>query len=270
MKTRIPNSNLVAVLSLVAVIFAIGRFLFAAEQKQARVTEVVHDVHLLAGQSAARPAAVNDTVHSGIAVRTGTDSRAELTFTDQSLTRLGANTVFSFDQGARSLNLSSGAALICVPPDASSVRIIAPAVTAAISGGIAMAETHKNSWIKIIVIEGRGVVTLKTSGKSLTLHPGQMIVLPPGAKDFGKIQNINLKKLTDKSLLIRFARLPKWVWALVDVEIDRQQTAPPSGGYVDPTGSDAIDQRAATLPTPGATKPPRGEPSPGLLRDKSR
>src|SRR5947207_1737068 len=200
-----------------------GASTVAAEKRDARVTQIVHDVRVLPSKASARPASINETVNQGTGVRTGSDSRAELTFTDESLTRLGANTVFSFDQGARSLNLTSGAALICVPPDAGSVRVIAPAVTAAISGGIAMAETHKNSWIKIIIIEGQGVVTLKSSGKSLTLHPGQMIVLPAGAKDFTKVLNINLEKLTDKSLLVRFAKLPKWVWALIDVQIDRQQ-----------------------------------------------
>jgi hypothetical protein len=241
----------------------------AAEKSDARVTQIVHDVRVLPSKASARPASLNETVIQGTGVRTGSDSRAELTFGDLSLTRLGANTVFSFDQGARSLNLTSGAALICVPPDAGSVRVIAPAVTAAISGGVAMAETHKDSWIKIIIIEGQGVVTLKKSGKSLTLHSGQMIVLPPGAKEFTKVQNINLKKLTDKSLLINFAKLPKWVWALVDAEIDRQASAPPSGGYVDPTGFDAIDQRAATLPTP-SMKPTPGRSPPGSLSGRGQ
>jgi mannose-6-phosphate isomerase-like protein (cupin superfamily) len=234
----------------------------AAEKSDARVTQIVHDVRVLPSKASARPATINETVTQGTGVRTGSDSRAELTFTDLSLTRLGANTVFSFDPGARTLNLTSGAALICVPPDAGSVRVIAPAVTAAISGGVAMAETHKDSFIKVIIIEGQGVVTIKKSGKSVTLHSGQMIVLPPGAKDFGKIHNINLKKLTDKSLLVKFAKLPKWVWLLMDAEIDRQASSPPSGGYVDPTGFDAIDQKLADSTPPPMKTPPRETPPP--------
>jgi hypothetical protein len=38
-------------------------------------------------------------------VRTGVDSRSELKFTDQTLARLGANTLFSFAEGTRDLNL---------------------------------------------------------------------------------------------------------------------------------------------------------------------
>jgi mannose-6-phosphate isomerase-like protein (cupin superfamily) len=248
-----------------AVIIILAGWVYAAEQRDARVTQIVRDVRVLPSKASARPASLNETVRQGTGVRTGSESRAELTFTDQSLTRLGANTVFSFDQAARDLNLSSGAALICVPPGAGTVRISAPAVTAAVSGGIAMAETHKNSWIKVIIIEGNGVITLKRSGKTLTLHAGQMIALPSGARDFNQVQNINLKKLTDKSLLVRFARLPQWVWDLIDREIQHQQTSPPSGGFVDPTGFDAVDQRAATLPLATATPRPRETPggSPG-------
>src|SRR4051812_36433130 len=75
--------------------------ILAADQRDARVTQIVHDVRVLPSRAAARPASLNETVRQGTGVRTGSDSRAELTFGDLSLTRLGANTVFSFDQGAR-------------------------------------------------------------------------------------------------------------------------------------------------------------------------
>ena len=236
-------------------------FVFAADKQDARVTQIVRDVRVLPSRATARPASLNETIRQGSGVRTGTESRAELTFSDQSLTRLGANTVFSFDQGARDLNLTSGAALICVPPASGSVRVSAPAISAAISGGIAMTEAHKNSWTKFIVIEGQGVVTLKANGKTLTLFPGQMIALPPGARQFTKVQNIDLKKLTDNSLLIRFARLPNWAWELIQREIENQRSSPPPGGLKDPKGFDAIDQRAATLPMMHGTPSPRPEPS---------
>jgi hypothetical protein len=240
----------------------LGGFLLAADRREAVVTQIVQDVRVLPSHAAARPASLNETIRQGTGVRTGTDSRAELTFADQSLTRLGANTVFSFEQGGRDLNLSSGAALICVPPEAGTVRVSAPAVSAAVSGGIAMFETHKNSWVKVIIIEGQGVITLKSSGQTLTLHSGQMITLPPGAKRFGAVLNIDLKKLTKKSLLIRFAKLPKWVWDLIATEIHQQETSPPPGGLTDPMGLDAVNQRSATIsstPTP----PPRPTGVPG-------
>ena len=265
MKTM-SRSHVFAVAVSAVLLLNCVRLMFAADKRDARVTQIVRDVKVLPSRATARPASINEMVSQGTGVRTGTESRAELTFNDSSLARLGANTVFSFEQGARDLNLSSGAALICVPPEAGTVRVIAPAISAAISGGIAMTETHKNSWNKVIIVEGKGVVTLKASGQSLTLHAGDMVTLPPGAKQFTKVQHINLKKLTDKSLLIRFARLPTWVWALINVEIAKQQSAPPSGGFVDPTGFDAIDQRSATLPTPPPHTPPPDRSPPGEPR----
>ena len=56
-------------------------------------------------------------------VRTGVESRAELTFTDLTITRLGANTIFSFKRGARELDLTSGAILLEVPPNKAPVKV---------------------------------------------------------------------------------------------------------------------------------------------------
>ncbi|PYK18136.1 MAG: hypothetical protein DME55_07610, partial [Verrucomicrobia bacterium] len=68
--------------------------LFAADQlQQARVSQVIQDVRVLETHGAPRPAAVNDKVTQVMGVRTGVESRAELTFTDLTITRLGANTV---------------------------------------------------------------------------------------------------------------------------------------------------------------------------------
>ena len=58
---------------------------------------------------------MNDTVQEKTAVRTGADSRSELTFTDQTLARLGANTIFTFNEGTRNLNLEGGVMLLRVP-----------------------------------------------------------------------------------------------------------------------------------------------------------
>jgi len=77
--------------------------LHAAQLKEARVSQVIKDVKLLPAQAAPRPAVIRDEVRNGTAVRTGVESRAELTFTDQTLARLGANTIFSFNEGTRNL-----------------------------------------------------------------------------------------------------------------------------------------------------------------------
>src|SRR5437016_4665652 len=151
----------IAILLAVGVVLVAARLLLAAEQKQARVTEVIHEVRLLAAQTAARPAAVNDTVREGMAVRTGADSRAELTFMDQTLTRLGANTVFSFGAAARTYDLGSGAILISAPKETGTVKITTAVAICAVSGFTAVLERHSNAWNKFILLHGNGTLTLK-------------------------------------------------------------------------------------------------------------
>jgi hypothetical protein len=97
----------------------------ATQLKEARVTQVVNDVKLLPGQAAPRPAVVSDPVRAGTAVRTGTQSRSELTFTDLTITRLGANTIFTFDEGTQEMNLIDGAILFQVPKGAGGATIAA-------------------------------------------------------------------------------------------------------------------------------------------------
>src|SRR5437762_11926838 len=110
--------------------------------KQARVTQIVKEVNLLPEQQAARPAAVNDPVTPSTAVRTGVESRSELTFADRTITRLGAETIFSFKEGTRTLNVGgNGAILLTVPKNSGGGKINSAAVTAAISGTTVVLET---------------------------------------------------------------------------------------------------------------------------------
>src|SRR5881275_2919823 len=156
----------------------------AAELKQARVTQIVRDVKLLPNAAPARLALVNDQVRDGTAVRTGTESRTELTFTDATLARLGANTIFSFTEGTRNLELTDGAMLLRVPKNAGGAKINTAAVTAAITGTTVMLEFHKNSYVKFIVLEGTGRIFLPGHvGESVLIRAGQMLIAKPEAKN---------------------------------------------------------------------------------------
>ena len=106
----------------------------AEELKEAQVTEVVQDVKLLPSNAAPRPATVNDNVHQGTAVRTGVQSRSELTFKDKTITRLGEKTIFSVGKGARTIDLGSGQFLLYVPKKSQGAKIKMGPVTAAITG----------------------------------------------------------------------------------------------------------------------------------------
>lgn len=265
MKTRIQNSNLIAVISLTILLFAVGRFVFAAEQKQARVTEVVRDVNLLARQAAARRAAVNDTVHEGTAVRTGTESRAELTFADLTLTRLGANTVFSFGAGARAYDLGSGAVLVTAPPQAGTVRITTAVATCAVSGFTAILEGHKNNWNKVIVLEGNGSVALKRNPNDpRRMHSAQMLIFRPDATVLPQPIDIGVCGVINDGLLIAGFknRLPSMP-LLLD-ECAQQRSQPGKSNLIDPTSHDIIDQSINAMPT-ATPPPPRPTPDGDLM-----
>jgi mannose-6-phosphate isomerase-like protein (cupin superfamily) len=236
---------------LVAFTVAIGptTFTIAAETNEARVTQAVRDVRLFTSNAAPRPASVNDNVHQGTVVRTGSDSRAELAFTDRTLTRLGANSAFSFGEGARDLDLASGTILLYAPKSSGGRRINTAVATVAGTSFTAMAEYHPKSWLKFIILEGHGSVSLKRHpGETRKLRAGQMISVGPGAAKLPEPQDIDLSKLIKTSLLsTKFPPLPNLNMILT--EANNQQVSPPSSHLVDPTGLDTRDQRAAAEPS---------------------
>ena len=73
--------------------------LLAEDLQEAKVTQVVQDVKVVPSGSAARPVVVNETVRQGNAVQTGTQSRSELTFKDETITRLGEKTIYNIGGG---------------------------------------------------------------------------------------------------------------------------------------------------------------------------
>lgn len=106
----------------------------ADELKEAKVTQVIQDVRVHPSNAAARPAAVNENVRQGTAVQTGVQSRSELTFKDQTITRLGEKTTFSVGDGPRNIDLGSGQFLIYTPKKAGPAKVKMGPVTAAITG----------------------------------------------------------------------------------------------------------------------------------------
>ncbi len=215
-------------------------FTIAAERNEARVTQAVRDVRLLASNAAPRPASVNDNVGQGTTVRTGSDSRAELTFTDRTLTRLGANTAFSLGEGARDFDLANGSILLYLPKSSGGARINTAVAMAAGASFTAMVEYHPKLWLKFIILEGNGSVSLKHHpGKTRALHAGQMIMVRPGAT--------KLPEPKTSLLITKFPPLPSLNRILLEAE--NQQNLPPSSHLIDPTGLDTRDQRAAAQPS---------------------
>ena len=135
MKIRTKTLQLcVALLFAFALAGGLPNEVSADELKEAKVTQVIQDVRMLPSNASSRPAVVNDDVRQGTAVQTGVKSRSELTFKDQTMTRLGEKTIFSVGEGPRTIDLSSGQFLLYVPKKAGNAKVKTGSVTAAITG----------------------------------------------------------------------------------------------------------------------------------------
>jgi hypothetical protein len=254
----LPRAGLVLLFSSGAILL-----LTAAQRKEARVTQVVQDVKVLAPHVAARPAHLNDTVTDGSAVHTGADSRAELTFADLAITRVGANSIFSFDQGGRNVNVESGALLLRVPKDSGGARIRSSALTVGITGTTVMFESHPRNYSKLIVLEGSSEAWLtKHPGKKITVHAGQMLIVKSDATYLPQPVVIDQGLVLRSAILItEFPPLPSL--DLMRSVADNQKK---SGGslfdpLIDLTGMGARDVNASTRPQPTPQRTPGGRNS---------
>src|SRR4030095_14412197 len=170
------SSRSIALCSIFLSFVAATRLANAVPLQEARVSQVIQDVRLLEPHATPRPAVVNDKVLLGRAVRTGTESRAELTFTDLTITRLGANTIFSLTAGAREIDLTNGTILVQVPAKAAPVKINTASVTVGITGGTALLSTGPP--LKFMVLEGVGTIYPKGHpDKAVTVKGGEMVLM---------------------------------------------------------------------------------------------
>ena len=250
----------------------------AAQLEEARVSQVIRDVKILPKQAAARPARISDEVRDGSAVRTGVESRAELTFTDQTLARLGANTIFTFNEGTRNLELGGGAMLLRVPKNAGGAQINTAAVTAAITGTTVMLEYHPDAFIKFIVLEGTGRVFRNDRvGESVLVKAGQMLIANPKGMMLPNPVDVDIARLKKTSALLSkdFAPVPSDDLITHEIKVQEKQKAEQAlldtnlvvfGGGTAVTLVGTLDQRAAVINTMtavrGVTEPtPTPEPT---------
>lgn len=185
------------------VLLAAPMVLPAAVFKKAEVTRVLNDVRVLPDQSDAAPAKIGDVITGKTAVATGVSSRAELKFPDNTLTRLGANTLFRLQEGTRDIDLQQGVILLQVPKQLGGARVRTAAVTAAVTGTTILVEYQPNGYIKIIVIEGQVDLFMRDQPSNfITIKAGDMIVMKADAKTFPLPVQVDLDRLLKTSKLL--------------------------------------------------------------------
>ena len=186
------------------------RSALAAARSEARFTQLIHEVSLLPPDAPPRRALLNETVPETNAVKTGGDSRSELTFSDQTITRLGANTLYRYKNAGRRVDLESGSTLLRLPKNSGGATVLTTGVTAGSTGTTFIFEYARNGSARLIVLEGGARLTLvKRPGETRTIAAGEMLEIPPGAARIPEPKPVDLARIMRTSpLIVGFRPLP--------------------------------------------------------------
>jgi hypothetical protein len=171
----------------------------------AEVTKIINRVSVIDPEKGGRPASIHDVIKDDLGLQTGVQSRSELLFQDDTLTRIGAETFFSFKTGTRDMTLEKGSMLLQVPKGLGGAKIHTAAVTAAITGTTIMMEYIPDQYIKVLVLEGSLRLSRNgTFGDSLVLTPGKMVIMRPDAKKIPDPIDVDLEQVVKTSTLVNF------------------------------------------------------------------
>jgi hypothetical protein len=192
----------------------------AIDFKQAKFTQVVNNVEVISPDKARHSAAVNDVFKLPDVLRTGPASRAELVADDNTITRVGANTVFSFDPASRTIDLQQGSLLFHSPHGKGGGTIHTGSATASVLGTTVIVTTTLNGGFKVLVLEGEAEIRF-LNGLHINLMPGQMTFILPGGGT-SPVVVFRLDQETGGSLLVKGFNDPLPSWPKIKTEITRQ------------------------------------------------
>lgn len=220
---------------LIFLSLALAATVTADSLRSAKVTQAVKDVKIYSGSSTGRAASVGESIGSSSSVTTGRRSRAELTFQDKTITRLGQNSVFSFRNGTRDIELKQGSILLQVPKNAGGATIRTATVTAAITGTTSMCEYSPGEWVKLATLEGTQKLFVNGSKKPVLVPAGQMIVMHANGRVVPAPISIDIAKLLSSSILAGdkvFGPLPKSATDAIARTVAAQRNAKRNGALL--------------------------------------
>jgi FecR protein len=225
-------------LALTAAFASLAGASFAGPLTQAQVTKIINRVEVVDPAKGAHAAKLQETIKDQIELKTGVKSRSELQFQDNTLTRIGPETTFSFKAGTRDLTLEKGTMLLQVPKGLGGTKIRTAAITAAITGTTIMMEYTPGKNIKVLVLEGslRLSVNGGILGDSVLLLPGRMVIMRPDAKRIPDPVAVDLRRVMKTSSLVKMAKtqgsdLPSE--GLIEKEIDQQDHDRSKGALIE-------------------------------------
>jgi hypothetical protein len=186
-----------------AAVMTISQSLIAGALNEAKVTKIINDVRVVDPAKGNHRATVDEIIKDEIGLQTGIKSRSELIFPDDTLTRIGPETYFSFKSGTRVLTLERGTMLLQVPKGLGGTQIRTAAVTASITGTTILLEHKPKSDIKVLVLEGSlRLARNGTVGDSVLLTAGKMVMMRPDAKRIPDPVTVDISKVIHTSSLV--------------------------------------------------------------------
>lgn len=208
---------------------------FGEPLQSAKLTQAKNDVQVLSKSTSPRSANIGETISGATSIQTGRKSRAELSFQDDTLTRIGQNSIFSFKPGGREVELEQGSVLLQVPKNAGGATIRTATVIAAITGTTSMFEYSPGQWVKLLTLEGTQKLYLKGSKDPVLVPAGQMIVMRPNARVIPAPVTIDVAKLLATSALAggkTFGPLPAASNKAIALTVNQQRSAKRQGTLI--------------------------------------
>ena len=230
-----------------------------------------------------REAVVKDGVVEGDQVQTKAGSLAELTFSDKSVARLGANAIFTYNSQERLVKIDKGTVLMQTPPGNGGATITSGGVTGAITGttflltaspakcsdcsqelipgkgGAAACIAHPDikqagtGGFALCVLEGKNSTKVTgPNGVTVEIMPGQMTVVGPSSSGAPKVFVVNLAQILRTSPLIQAFPEPLPSFSAIQQAAIQQQQS----GAIKSTGATCLAISADGDILVGESKPP--------------
>jgi hypothetical protein len=173
---------------------------------------------------------INDKIESDTQVGTGEQSMCELSLDDKSVTRIGANALFSFVKQERLVKCDKGTFLVSKDPETETITVTTGSVTAAVNGSTVMFDVKDDATHIAVAETTTGVVVTDKNGKSMTLQSGEGISATPNGMISSSPKSVDVKDLISSSPLFTEKGLPPLANdALIKGVASAQETAKAQG-----------------------------------------
>jgi len=246
---------IMAILALCARFSAIG----AVSLTESTFTEIIRVANVVSATNQAVAAArTNEVFRAPDLVRTGDASRIEMTAPDQTITRVGANTTFTFAPGGRDILLRSGSVLFHAPAGVGGGTVKYHGTSAAVLGTTMICTVLPGGRFKVLDIEGHVLVTLKTQ-RSITLKAGQMVLISADGTEILDVETFLIEEVIGRLVLMVGFAEPLSSLPLIEAAIQEQNAEIAAGTLPPPVSFEVAVFGLGVVPQPvdpGLPNPP--------------